>query len=371
MPWTDPFLEPFSHIGDPAADAIVERIFATGDLAEANALFRRIQHNRDGVPDMGLPFLQEWFKQTAPLPTWADMRKVREGQQVFLRHAPAIAAALYNRSLPESYCGWKGVQVLALSTRMSKDPERRINETGQFVFDVGDVGGFEPAGRGVRSCQKVRLVHAGIRHLIRSRPGLWRAEWDTPINQEHLAGTNLAFSSSALEALQQMGLNFTPAERAGYMHLWKVAGWYMGVDERLLTDDYEDALALAAMIRKRNFARSAEGVELARALLAHLKDLIPGERLDWLAPLTMRWMLGDEMADMLDVPTTPLPGLITTPFRAISVLVDRVGDRSNTAAYALSTFNRHFLRAMLARYRKVNQTEFQISPTLRAIYDLD
>ena len=370
MRWIDEFLEPFAHTGDPDADAVVAKIFASGDLAEANALFRKIQHNRDGIPHLGLPFLQEWFRQTAPLPAWADLARARAGQQLFLRHAPAMAAALYNRSLPELYCGWKGVQVLALSSRMAKDPERRINETGQFVFDVGDVGGFEPDGRGVRSCQKVRLVHAGVRHLIRTRPHLWRPEWDEPISQEHLAGTNLAFSSSTLEALQRMGLNFTRDEIGAYMHLWKIAGWYMGIDERLLTDDYEEALALAAQIRRRNYARSVEGVEMTKALLDHLQDLIPGERLDWIAAVTMRWMLGDEMADMLEVPITPLSSVVTGPFRVFNTVIDRVGDRSKLAAQAFSLFNRYFLRAMLARYRTVNHTEFQISPTLRAMHDL-
>ena len=371
MLWTDTVLDPFAQMGDPAADAIIARIFATGDIAEANSLFRTIQENQDGIPNKGMGFLQDWFRETAPLPPWFDPERVRDGQQLFLRHAPAISAALYNRALPELYCGWKGVQVLAISSRLNRDPARRINETGQFVFDVADIGGFLPGGRGVRSAQKVRLVHAGVRHLIKSRRGLWNPLWDEPISQEHLAGTNLAFSSSTLEGLMCLGINFTPREIAGYMHLWKVAGWYMGIEAPLLTDDYAEARALAAAIRRRNFARSDEGVELTRSLINHMKDMVPGETLDRTVPMIMRWMLGEEMADMLEVPVSRFDGAVTRPIRLLNRIIDRVGDRSPLIAAIFTRFNRQLLKALLANYRQVNKVEFQISPTLRTALDLD
>jgi hypothetical protein len=75
-------------------------------------------------------------------------------------------------------------------------------ETGQFLIDVLTVGGLDDEhGKGRRTIQRVRLMHAAVRHLIMARndqgappvcgdePPLWHKDWGTPIGQEDLAGT--------------------------------------------------------------------------------------------------------------------------------------------------------------------------------------
>ena len=40
--WTDSFLDPMRHVGDPLADAVVENLFANSSVDAVNALMRNL-----------------------------------------------------------------------------------------------------------------------------------------------------------------------------------------------------------------------------------------------------------------------------------------------------------------------------------------
>ena len=63
--------------------------------------------------------------------------------------------------------GGTRVDVFAVETGALLDRVRqRIFETAQFLFDVLDEESLGEKGRGVRSAQRVRLMHAAIRRLV-------------------------------------------------------------------------------------------------------------------------------------------------------------------------------------------------------------
>ena len=113
-----------------------------------------------------------------------------------------------------------------------------------MIFDAMSVGGLEPGGRGIRSVQKVRLMHAAVRCLIQ-RSGQWNAEWGAPINQEDLAGTLMTFSWTVVDAIEKLSVVVTPEEAEAYLHAWKVAGAVLGIRAELLPRDMSDAELLA------------------------------------------------------------------------------------------------------------------------------
>ena len=90
-------------------------------------------------------------------------------------------------SLPACYAARRGVQLLSLTARLQSDPVRRIGETAQLTLDGMAPGGLVPGGRGVRDAQKVRLMHAAVRHLVRDSD-VYDPEWGVPINQEDSRG---------------------------------------------------------------------------------------------------------------------------------------------------------------------------------------
>jgi hypothetical protein len=159
----------------------------------------------------------------------------------------------------------------------------------------------------------VRLMHAGVRHLITTsdrigRPGapgptglVWKPHWGVPINQEHLAGTMVSFSFAMLEALDAMGFDYDERGADDYLHLWAVAGHLIGVQDNLIPHDREAWQRLSDLIKERNYASSTYGVDLTRALLEVVQGYLP-RPLRGLGPTAMRSMIGDTVADMLEVP---------------------------------------------------------------------
>jgi hypothetical protein len=106
------------------------------------------------------------------------MGKIKRGQQLYDTWGVLITLCLFCASLPASYAAAKGVKVLYLTARLDTDARRRVMETGQFLIDVLAVGGLDDEqGKGRRTIQRVRLMHAAVRHLIeernKQRPGLW------------------------------------------------------------------------------------------------------------------------------------------------------------------------------------------------------
>jgi ER-bound oxygenase mpaB/B'/Rubber oxygenase, catalytic domain len=157
----------------------------------------------------------------------------------------------------------------------------------------------------------VRLMHAAVRNLIEERnkqqPGLWDPDWGTPINQEDLAGTRLAFSYIVADSLPRLGVRLPAKDVDAYLHLWDVIGHLMGVDDELRVHGKADAKALVDAIRDRQFRASPEGQDMTKALLGLMDEMTPFHRFDETIPPLIRHLIGDDIADMLDVPESKLP----------------------------------------------------------------
>ena len=298
--WNDAQLDAMRQAQDPVADPVVAAIFAAGQVNAVNSLMQTLVEN-DGLPPDALPAnVAAYLAATAGLPDWADPAKIAAGEGVFWRYGPAIIAALTCYALPFCYAGRKGVQVLALTARLTSNPERRVIETAQMVVDVMRPGGLGAVGSGIRTAQKVRLMHAAVRLLIAQYPG-WKPEFDLPINQEDMAGTLLSFSSITLEGLERLGYALSTDEIEGYLHAWKVVGHILGIRPEMLPIDYADAGALAARIAARQFVACEEGQYMTRALVQMLQHVVPGNLFDAVPEVLMRYFLGDRTADLLAV----------------------------------------------------------------------
>ncbi len=292
--WTDCFLDTKRMKGDPVADAVVAKLFTTGSLERASHLFERFARSDDPIPAALPDSVEAYFHVTDALPARLDKAQIARGQVVFEEYGPFVAAALFCSSLPQSYCAFRGARVLLESGRLSsqKRIDRRILETAQLVFDVLDTGGFEADGRAIRTCQKVRLMHAAIRHMILSES---RDPWDvaalgTPINQEDLAGTLMAFSVVVLDALEAFGLPLTSAQREDFYAVWRLAAHFLGLDDDVVPRDVADAHDLMTAIRARQFGKSPAGHRLSVSLIDAMRRNVPGTLFDGL-PVAMMWHL--------------------------------------------------------------------------------
>lgn len=300
--WSDAVLDAARTRGDALADAAVASVFAAGQTAAVSDLMGTLMRNDQAAPAALPAVVRDYLAQTSGLVT-RPASSVARGERMFAQHGPEILMLLCCYSLPSSYAARKGVAVLHQTAYLAKRPNRRLFETAQMIVDVMSPGGLDAGGRGIRTAQKVRLMHAAIRHIILTNP---HAAWDrqdlgTPINQEDLLGTLMTFSWLILDGLRRQHIAIDPEDEAAYLEAWLAVGELMGVEPALLPRTVAEAEALTQIIERRQIAPSTAGSEMMAALLTMMADNVP--RAFRTMPASMiRQFLPVEVANFLGVP---------------------------------------------------------------------
>ncbi|WP_420149415.1 oxygenase MpaB family protein, partial [Spirosoma sp.] len=164
------------------------------------------------------------------------------------------------------------------------------------------------SGKAINRTLKIRLIHAGARWFT-LHSGRWNMAWGYPVNQEDMAGTNLAFSYIVLLGLRKIGTAVGEQEEEDYLHHINVVNWLNGVADDLLPKNLREAYLLTRAISRRQFAPSEAGVGLTRSLLdaiARQLGTANPETVRNLAAGEMRSFLGDHYADWLGIPNVPV-----------------------------------------------------------------
>jgi len=179
-------------------------------------------------------------------------------------------------------------------------------------------GAFAPRGHGLRSAQKVRLMHAAVRHLLTHDPSHpWDDTLGTPLNQEDLLGTLIVFTVVVVDALGRMGVDFRGEDaqkaRDAYVHFWLVVGALLGIDYKELRRgdielapheqplDLEELRLIEITILRRQSEASIGGQTLMASLLAATSSRMPWFMKGFPEAAT-RSLLGRQYADALAVP---------------------------------------------------------------------
>jgi hypothetical protein len=361
--WPDSQLDAMRQEQDPAADRLVAELFAEGKVDAVNQLMRVLVNN-DGLPPEQLPAgVRDYLAGSGRLPDWADLRRIEAAEGVFWRFGPAIVAILHCYSLPFCYAARKGVQVLALTSRLYSNPTRRIVETAQMIVDVMRPGGLTSLGTGIRTAQKVRLMHAGVRFQIGQYAG-WNPEFGLPINQEDMAGTLTSFSHVTLDGLRRLGYALSDEDAQAYAHLWNVVGHILGVRFDMMATDANDAATLAARFAERQFAGCDEGRMMTRALVEAIQHEIPGNLFDRAPELLIRYFLGDATAAMLGVAQGHIADLLAGPLRLLARARSDLDRQFQEIARVHELFGRALLEGMLLVARGTRGVTFSIPTEL-------
>ena len=379
--WTAALLDHMRELGDPVADAPVAAVLERGGVDAVNAMMHTLVRVDQPVPEQLPPELQDYLANTLPLPEWADLGKIQRGQQLFETWGVEISLCLFCASLPSAYAAAKGVKVLYLTAQLDTNTRRRVMETGQFLIDVLTVGALDEQGKGLRIIQRVRLMHAAVRHLIKARnelkPSLWQPDWGAPINQEDLAGTMLSFSCVPIDPMRRLGVHIPAEDVEAYLHLWNVIAHLLGVRDELLVRDITDATALVDTIRQRQFKASPEGQDMTDALMRLLDELTPVHRFDNIIPPLIRHLIGDETADLLNVPQSDLADEINRFDRvAKRFYIDVFGrSRRDSARYEVVSrlarpFGRELLGALFTLERGGDRAAFAMPDHLARSWEL-
>ncbi len=337
--WPESRFNAMRHAGDPLADSTVEVLFKRGDREMVNQVLRHLHQPGEWPSDTPIE-LQAYLAASQTLPSWADMATLDRAYRFIDTHGVRYNIVLLFLSLPILYA-WKigGAQTLAMTGQLSEHFLRRVSETLRFVRDVIAEDGLGPQGRGIRTTQKVRLMHATIRHFAQSArcPGdkdYWNPQWGVPISQEALTATMLAFSTIAAGGLRKLNVPVTRQEESDLLHLWKVIGHVLGIVDANMPANVEEAHLLWNRFDDRNFGASQAGRLLTAAHLEFISKLAHGdallhEALRGTDAALMRYLMGYRIAvTMLDVPRPGIWGLMITFTRLLFGLTERLVDAS-------------------------------------------
>lgn len=258
--------------------------------------------------------MRRLFAQLEHTPEWIDVGRCNLGGATFLRCRLGFAA-LALLSLPLIYSWPAGNKPLALSGELVHRASQRLKDTTRYVFAVSQRDGLARFSQGFTMSVRVRLIHAQVRRLLLDS-GAWQYEaWGAPINQWHMAGTNLMFSVGVLDGLSQLGYRFTRAEREALVHLWRYAGYLLGVDQELLASDESQGRTLLERMFNFEPMPDEDSRALVNALMHTSFEYVSNFKVGRLCSVKLcygmsRTLIGETRASALGYPRTAWRWLI-------------------------------------------------------------
>jgi hypothetical protein len=331
-------LDALRQRGDQRADDLIAAFVQARGISDPKELVQRLIREHRTVPDNEqIPELRAYFDDPVALPAWVDLAVLREGQEFFRTFGVHIASALFSASLPMSYTGVSGAQVLMRTAELVSNTRRRLAQTGQMLLDVmgandpRDAQPFAPDTAAYRAPHGVRLFHAAVRHLLRTDPQYDEAALGVPVNQEDLLGTLLVFTVVVIESLEHFGVPFSDAERDAYVHVWLTTGFLLGIEPALLMSrtsaadtpmQWDELCAMRDAITQRQAGPSASGQDLMHALLKEeARSFPPGLR--GLPCACTRALLAPVYCDYLGVPQAGWTRVLLQPLPLVNKLLFR------------------------------------------------
>ncbi|NUS11468.1 MAG: DUF2236 domain-containing protein [Streptomyces sp.] len=329
----DASMDALQHAGDELADATVAALFARGEVGTFNTLMRHVSTAGSPLPD-GLPDVaRDYLEATRVPPSWVDWGEMERARLFFIDNNVHISTALSFAAMPACYVVPRVARLLS-ATHGLDYPSKRMAETGQFTVYLMQPDAFEAGSRFIPAAQKVRLLHASIRHHLVREDHWDTAALGTPICQEDMIGGQMFFSMLVLDSLHRLGVHMTQEGAEAYYYAWRVVGAMLGVDQEAVPKFLDEAREFLDLYMIRNMGPSDEGAHLTRQLVELYEEVVPGTLFDPVVSALIRYLVGDTCADWLQVPHTAWDTLVKAVPHLLGVL-EAVEDRSPFGAWAL------------------------------------
>ncbi|MER7823155.1 oxygenase MpaB family protein [Streptomyces sp. NPDC096097] len=333
MMYTEASMDALRQTGDRLADATVATLFERGEVGRFNTLMRYVSTAGAPLPD-GLPDVaREYLEATSVPPSWVDWGEMEKARLFFIDNNVHISTALSFASMPACYLVPHVAKLLSTTHGLAY-PSKRMAETGQFTVHLMRPDAFEAGGRFIPAAQKVRLLHAAIRHHL-VREDRWDvAALGTPICQEDMIGGQMFFSLLVLDSLHRLNIHMSTEGAEAYYYAWRVVGAMLGVDQEAVPATLEEARSFLDRYMIRHMGPSEEGAHLTRQLIDLYEEIVPGTFFDPVVSALVRHLVGDTCADWLRVPRTPWDTVVKAAPHLLGVL-ETIEDRSPLGAWAL------------------------------------
>ena len=293
-------LEIYRKIGDKQADELISHLVTTDNKHELYAVLSSKSWDSINSINFQDGLLRSYMLSGNELPSWAVQKDMKAASAIFRSNGNEFLFLLGIVSLPYCYAAAKGALSLYHTEKIRKNTESRLLDTTSFIVEIMKEDAFSGNGNGFLVVKQVRLRHALARFYLNKNPEIRNLN-EIPINQEDMAGTNLAFSYIALKTLSRLGVHLSQKKKNAYLHFWAVISYLMGIDKQILPQNMHDAFWLAKKIEHRQFKRSEEGMELTELLLDHYRQNIPNKATIALIKPLMRHLLGDDVSKIIGI----------------------------------------------------------------------
>ncbi|MFJ8040755.1 oxygenase MpaB family protein [Kitasatospora sp. NPDC096147] len=366
MTYTPERMDALRLLGDPLADSVVAALFERGEVGKFNTLMRWFAQSGQPLPDDVPEEARAYLEATSVPPSWVDWDQMERARLFFVDNNVHISTALSFASMPACYVVPHIARLLS-ATHSLAYPSKRMAETGQFTLYLMRPDAFEAGGRFLPAAQKVRLLHASIRHHLR-REGRWdEAALGVPICQEDMIGGQMMFSVQVLDALHRMGIHMSQEGAEAYFYAWRVVGAILGIELDAMPADLEQAREFSDRYMARHMGPSEEGVLLTRQLIDLYEEVVPGTLFDPVVAALIRFLIGDTSADWLQVPRSPWDRAVTLAPALLGVL-ERIEDASPLGAWALDRLGDLTTRFELSSLTRGRVMQYAIPEDLKPAY---
>ncbi|MFY0644317.1 MAG: DUF2236 domain-containing protein [Bacteroidia bacterium] len=293
--WKGIDLNALREVMDKPADEAVLSLYESSSMTTLRTMLEDMAKNDSVVPEE-LPEQMNSFMTSELACEFSDedIRMFKKSHEIWREYGMKFCFVLFFRSLPYTYMAEKPANVLRITKLLITQPERRIFETAQFVFDVMDRNWWEPDKRGLLTAIKVRLMHSAMRHVILAdAENPWDNTWGKPISQEDIVATNQTFSLEFFNGLALLGEELPQADQEAWFYTWKRIGQIMGVQDELICSNVKEAWSLQHAVYNHLFHdKCYSGILLSEALVNTLSKFMMSHRL---ILHMMRKMLTDEL----------------------------------------------------------------------------
>ena len=146
----------------------------------------------------------------------------------------------------------------------------------------------------------------------------------------------------------------------------RVIGFLLGIREDVMPLDVASAQDLAASIARRQFGPTSDAQALTKALVEMMANTLPGDVFRHVAPVLIRYFLGEEHAGWLGVSTETDPAnLIAGPLRAVGLETSGLVEHSAALAAIAEKVGHLLVESIVYVERGGNRPSFAIPVELR------
>ena len=302
-------------VGDPALDPVMEEVSSLPPHHLHRFIKAGIDQEEEGL--RAAPQALRGFFENLEDPPWFDYEAFRPGVRAFHLNTTKILVAFVTGVLIEGFATLIAKSFATTGRVLSPlTARRRLMQNNRHLLEVFFPGGLRRDGDGWKLSTRLRFVHARVRNLL-AKSDAWDFDaWGTPISAAHLGFATTVFSMRLLQHSVSVGARFSEEEKESVLHVWRYAGYIMGVPEAILFSSEEHARGIFDVAHMCEPTPDSDSATMANALVgaipltAGIEDPEEQAAVKELAYRLSRCLIGNRLANELQFPKTNTLGVL-------------------------------------------------------------